>query len=82
MVNSWCADLCDIVIKIQTSELKKNLKKMSIDLGQIDQIDYRESIRRKLSTKRQNSNRQDVAWGGSLRNLVVQQSFIRVRIIF
>ena len=52
---------------------------MSIDLGQIDQIDYRESIRRKLSTKRQNSNRQDVAWGGSLRNLVVQQSFIRVR---
>ena len=55
---------------------------MSIDLGQIDQIDrdqYRESIRRKLSTKRQLSNRQEMAWGGSLRNLVVQQSFIRVR---
>ena len=54
---------------------------MSIDLGQIDQIDYRESIRRKLTnngSKRINNNRQEAAWGGSLRNLVVQQSLIRV----
>ena len=55
---------------------------MSIDLGDIDKIDFRESIRRKLSQnglKHQRSNRAEMAWGGSLRNLVVQQSFIRVR---
>ena len=67
--------------KISMLDLLK-VPTMSIDLGDIDKIDFRESIRRKLSQnglKHQRSNRAEMAWGGSLRNLVVQQSFIRVR---
>ena len=55
--------------------------RMSIDLGSIEQFEnsfeYRESIRRKVLGKA-NSRYNDFTWGGSLRNLVVNQSFIRV----
>ena len=54
--------------------------RMSIDLGSIEQYDsfeYRESIRRKVLGKA-HTRYNDFTWGGSLRNLVVNQSFIRV----
>ena len=59
----------------------KGGSRMSIDLGSIEQFEnsfeYRESIRRKVLGKA-NSRYNDFTWGGSLRNLVVNQSFIRV----
>ena len=49
---------------------------MSVDLGDLEQ--FEDNVRKKFHTGLKARMYNEYMWGGSLRNLVVNQSFIRV----